>query len=418
MSNRGEPWRKFVQTFFLAEQPNGYFVLNDIFRFLKEETVESDEGEPEQSTTETELYSAPSLPEADSPLSSERPRSVSPTVDVQAPEPVQTASPTPSAAPAEEAVPAPESPIVEPHTNGHAEVEDDVPETLAPAAREKSPTPEPEPAPIVESPAPVPPPTPPPAVSPAPSQPPPAPVAPSQPALPPTPPAPKTWANLAATNSKKWGSAVAQESRGTSEAPAASSSSPGSGTQTPVSHHGPGARPQQQQQQQREPHPVYVAATNVSNPQCFVKVRSCCIATCDTTPSDVLQSVQENVTEMALRGTLTGRFGPIKDLDIVRSKACAFLEFTTVDAARRAIVASLPTAQGGEGGIRVDIGEGQQMRIMVETRKERGERPVSRPRGGAPVNGDMRGGGGGGFRGRGGQGRGGGGGGGRGIGTK
>ncbi|KAJ2927995.1 hypothetical protein H1R20_g9097, partial [Candolleomyces eurysporus] len=40
MSNRNEPWRKFVQTFFLAEQPNGYFVLNDIFRFLKEESVE------------------------------------------------------------------------------------------------------------------------------------------------------------------------------------------------------------------------------------------------------------------------------------------------------------------------------------------------------------------------------------------
>ena len=128
-----------------------------------------------------------------------------------------------------------------------------------------------------------------------------------------------------------------------------------------------------------------------------------------------LQSVQENVTEVALRNTLTGRFGPIKDLDIVRTKACAFLEFTSVDAARRAIVASLPPAQGGEGGIRVDIGEGQHMRIMVETRKERGERPVSRPRGGPPVNGDMRGGGGGGgggFRGRGGQGRG------RGIGTK
>ncbi len=412
MSNRGEPWRKFVQTFFLAEQPNGYFVLNDIFRFLKEESVESDESEPEQSATEVEQVSAPSLPEADSPLSPEPPQSVSPTVDVQAPEPVQTASPSPSAAPAEEAVPAPESPVAEPHTNGHAETEHEVPETLAPASPEKPPTPEPEPAPTVESPAPVASPAPPPAASPAPSQPP-APVAPSQPALPPAPAAPKTWANLAAANSKKWGSAVAQESRGTSEAPAASSSSPGSGTQTPVSHHGPGARPQQQQQ--RDSHPAYLAATNVSNPQCFVKVRSRCIATCDITPSDVfLQSVQESVTEMALRNTLTTRFGPIKDLDIVRNKACAFLEFTTVDAARRAIAASLPTAQGGEGGIRIDIGEGQQMRIMVETRKERGERPVSRPRGGAPVNGDMRGGGGGGgFRGRGGPGRGG-----RGIGTK
>jgi hypothetical protein len=90
----------------------------------------------------------------------------------------------------------------------------------------------------------------------------------------------------------------------------------------------------------------------------------------------------------------------------VRSKACAFLEFTTVEAARRAIAVSLPVAQGGEGGIRIDVSEGQQMRITVETRKERGERPVSRPRGGGPGSangGDLRGGG---FRGRGGPGRG------------
>ena len=289
MSNRGEPWRKFVQTFFLAEQPNGYFVLNDIFRFLKEESVESDEGELEQSTIEAEQVSAPSLPEADPPLS---PQSVSPTlVDVQAPEPVQTASPIPSAAPAEEASPAPESPVAEPHANGHADTEHEVPEILAPAPREKSPTPEPESSPTVESPAPAASPAPPPAASPVPSQPP-APVAPSQPAQPPAPPVPKTWANLAAANLKKWGSAVAQESRGTSEAPAASSSSPGSGTQTPVSHHGPGSRPQQQQQQ-REPHPAYVAATSVANPQCFVKVRSRYILTCDMMPRRFTERARE-----------------------------------------------------------------------------------------------------------------------------
>lgn len=120
--------------------------------------------------------------------------------------------------------------------------------------------------------------------------------------------------------------------------------------------------------------------------------------------------MQENVTEAALRNALTTRFGPIKELDLVRNKACAFLEFGSVEAARRAIVASLPASQGGEGGIRIDVGDGQQMRITIETRKERGERPVSRPRGGAPVNSDMRGGS---FRGRGGgPGRG------RGIGTK
>lgn len=31
--------RKFVQTFFLAPQEKGYFVLNDIFHFLDEEPV-------------------------------------------------------------------------------------------------------------------------------------------------------------------------------------------------------------------------------------------------------------------------------------------------------------------------------------------------------------------------------------------
>lgn len=46
-----------------------------------------------------------------------------------------------------------------------------------------------------------------------------------------------------------------------------------------------------------------------------------------------------------------------------------------------------------------DVG---QVRISVETKKERGDRPPTRPRGGAPpVNGDGRGSPGGGFRGRG-----------------
>ena len=37
MSNKSAPHRKFVQTFILAEQPNGYFVLNDIFRYINDE---------------------------------------------------------------------------------------------------------------------------------------------------------------------------------------------------------------------------------------------------------------------------------------------------------------------------------------------------------------------------------------------
>lgn len=48
MSNKSEPHHKFVQTFVLAEQPNGYFVLNDIFRYLKDEEDEIVEDEQTQ----------------------------------------------------------------------------------------------------------------------------------------------------------------------------------------------------------------------------------------------------------------------------------------------------------------------------------------------------------------------------------
>lgn len=121
---------------------------------------------------------------------------------------------------------------------------------------------------------------------------------------------------------------------------------------------------------------------------------------------------------------LVNRFGPVKELEIVRNKACAFLEFQNLDSAKRAIMASLSQNQGGDGGVWVDVGgETGQGRITIETRKERGERPPTRPRGGAPPQGQgegrpqgqgVNGGSGegrgqGGYRARGGGGRGGGG---------
>ncbi|KAI9281475.1 hypothetical protein BY458DRAFT_468978 [Sporodiniella umbellata] len=56
MCNQTNASQKFSQTFFLATQPNGYYVLNDIFRFLKDEVnidyyhceeEESDEAVPQ-----------------------------------------------------------------------------------------------------------------------------------------------------------------------------------------------------------------------------------------------------------------------------------------------------------------------------------------------------------------------------------
>ncbi|CAG8484841.1 9234_t:CDS:10 [Acaulospora colombiana] len=58
MSNRSESSRKFAQTFFLAEQPNGYYVMNDIIRFLKEDDEVDEEGD------EIETETRPTIEEA------------------------------------------------------------------------------------------------------------------------------------------------------------------------------------------------------------------------------------------------------------------------------------------------------------------------------------------------------------------
>ncbi|KAI0806164.1 hypothetical protein BC629DRAFT_1485709 [Irpex lacteus] len=363
MSNKGEPWRKFVQTFFLAEQPNGYFVLNDIFRFLKEDAVDDEPTQDEPSVQDAptqEFGTTGSFP----PPAASQPE----------PEPVPTPSPAPVAAPEPQPEPTP-SPAAEQQVNGVHEPEAEPAATPAPVPTESEPAVS---EPAAPSPAPS---TPAPAAqaSPAPhaapvAQPPAAqpPVASAPAAAPaaPTPTAPpvrKTWANLAAAGSQKWGANVA-EAKGVSEAPASTSSPAPAGTsQSPA--------PRQPQNQ----HPAYTAALNVTTAQCFVK------------------GVVETVSEAALKNTLTQRFGPIKEVEIVRSKACAFLEFNTVESAKRAIIASLPGNAGGEGGIRIGeaSADGPPARISVETRKERSERGPPR---GPPLNGDR---GRGGFRGRG-----------------
>ena len=61
MSNNSNPHEKFAQTFVLAEQPNGYFVLNDIFRYLD---MGEEEPAEEQPTDEEPEGQASVVPEA------------------------------------------------------------------------------------------------------------------------------------------------------------------------------------------------------------------------------------------------------------------------------------------------------------------------------------------------------------------
>jgi hypothetical protein len=290
LSNRGEPWRKFVQTFFLAEQPNGYFVLNDIFRFLKEETAEEEVGEgtaveltdltvaaPE--TTPTPAQAAP-VPE---PIKEPTPP---PTPVVTVPAPAIEEAPTTDSTEPQAVTPEIETPasiITVPETNGINAPES---EKSSPILVEKPLTPAPtspqqpqqqQQAPIVvpvlsvpQPPASVPavPPTTAnntPALHPSQSQ------APGPAAAPAAPVAPRSWASLAASNSKKWGPTVAAESRGTTEVP---SPGPSSGTQTPQTGGQPpaGGRPPQSSQGRPDHHTSYVPPQSITTPQCFVKV--------------------------------------------------------------------------------------------------------------------------------------------------
>ena len=99
--------RKFSQTFFLAEQPQGYFVLNDIFRFLKEDYDVTD-------------YDHESMPEAKEP--------VAPVVDnAPAPAPVEAKTPK------KEVKPAPVAEAPKPEANGSKSLwADEVPTVSAP----------------------------------------------------------------------------------------------------------------------------------------------------------------------------------------------------------------------------------------------------------------------------------------------
>ena len=65
MSNKSAPSKKFVQTFVLTPQTNGYYVLNDIFRYLNDEEDEIIEDEPAQEPTQVEEASAPPPPATD-----------------------------------------------------------------------------------------------------------------------------------------------------------------------------------------------------------------------------------------------------------------------------------------------------------------------------------------------------------------
>ncbi|KAF9570054.1 hypothetical protein EC968_002316 [Mortierella alpina] len=324
MSNRGGPSQKFVQTFFLAEQPRGYYVLNDIFRYLKEDAeleVEAEvEAVEEEPSPEYKIEAEPiaavtatdTVPEVAAVAVEEIVAVAVATVEVSTPE---AAEPVPEhkvdvveekkAAPAaEEKKPAEKKAEHKKHDR-KAEKKDshkreakkeaetsEKPKTPEPSKKQSggaaasSPAPE-STAEVVETPAPAP------VVAPVP--------------VPAEPPKPKTWANLAANNSNQWGShASAAKGSSVNVTPVATPK-----PQTPVPAQQQNAKPLD-----RKPN----TTSNTREEMLFIYVKN----------------ITEKMPLDQLREAF-GKFGTVKNIELTHKKNCAYVEFTTVEAVQAAL---------------------------------------------------------------------------------
>ncbi|KAL8950896.1 MAG: hypothetical protein Q9222_003092 [Ikaeria aurantiellina] len=379
MSNKAAPHRKFVQTFVLAEQPNGYFVLNDIFRYIEdeEEDFESEEPPATQAAGTEELPAT--LTSSDNPVEQRRDaeevdhklQAQLETTEEAAPEEPTSEAPATNGTAVE--APAENEKEDEPATT--ASITDEQNETV-PGSAEKSlqeeAAVEPE-KPKDPDPTPV-------ASPPKPSQ-----AAPTQaqtPAAPPKPAAPKTWANLVAAN-RVAPPAVPSPAPSASPAPSQPKNAPTPSTQS--TNAAPATPDDGQPRGQQSGNAGWQTAGPDSNRR-QARGQSISGNTDRETIHGYVKNVTDKVDASILKGTLN-QFGKLAYFDVSRQKNCAFVEFETLDGYNAAVAAN-PHSIGGE-------------QIFVEER-----RPRPAGYGGFNPRGGMRGGRGGADNRAGGQGRG------------
>ncbi|KAI9591686.1 hypothetical protein BDF19DRAFT_454287 [Syncephalis fuscata] len=307
MCNKEGPSQKFAQTFFLAEQPNGYFVLNDIFRFLKDDVGAEYELSDESAVT---LNVAAPVEET-----------------VAAIEPVEVVA-SPAPAPVEVAVV--EAPVAEPVVAVPAKKPESAPRAAAAPEQTKpngvkSTTPAVQPEAVIDSGKA--------AVNRASS----APAAPATTAKVETPTAStpqstvKSWANLAAVNSTRWGT-QASEIRGTSvvmpankgtgstaAASTASSTTAPTTTTTAATTSAGNAQP-----------------TSTPPPHAHGGPRNR-FPSRDEAAVVYVKGISERINTDTLKTFLTESIGPVKTIDHISAKNCAFVEFANVELAKTAI---------------------------------------------------------------------------------
>ncbi|KAF9290782.1 hypothetical protein BGZ68_006016 [Mortierella alpina] len=298
MSNRGGIAQQFVQTFFLAEQPQGYYVLNDIFRFLKDDIVEDEEQEvAEEASTE---------PPSEQPVATmETKAETAPIEAVPALEPTvaqvptkavtqekhQAHASTPSAA-------VDDKKTADKKADKKTDRKSEAKETKKTEAKKEA-----EPVDNVTEPV----------KAEAASAPTPAPVAAAAPVedastVPAGPPKPKTWANLAAVNSNHWG-AQASATKGAS-VPA----------------------PQPAPKAQTKPHTAGQSqgqGQQVKTPGIRANGR-------EEYHSIYIKNVTERMSLDMLRESFS-KFGKVTHLEYTHKRNCAFLDFSTPDAMNAAL---------------------------------------------------------------------------------
>ncbi|KAF2007256.1 hypothetical protein P154DRAFT_116313 [Amniculicola lignicola CBS 123094] len=344
ISNKGQPHRRFVQTFVLAEQTNGYFVLNDIFRYMAEDPEEEEEDLQQDPAAEADAVQEPAsvaavpedqpAPEAVAATNEDQLNKVNEKLEEAAKEEdVEEAAPAdvngtpiPEATEIAEAEDTPAAAVSATEEASGEDAEKDVEEAIAEPEKPKEPAPTPVPAPSKPTRA-------------------------ATPSAPPKPAAPRTWASLAASAHKVATPQVPAPA--TPQAPAQAKST--TAAQTPSQ---PAAAPSTQgSAPAREPSPAgsqteasgWQTATGHKKEQSRVQIQA------PTTDGDnkraYIKNVYSQVEEPALRSLLI-KYGEIEYLDISRQKNCAFVDFKTLSGFQAAVKANPHTVNGIE--IRVE----------------------------------------------------------------
>ncbi|KAI1948652.1 hypothetical protein LOZ12_006031 [Ophidiomyces ophidiicola] len=331
LSNKNEPARKFVQTFVLAEQRNGYYVLNDVIRFLVDDDEEEEEEEIADEQTAQETVVADTQVE---PAKEDAPppkiESQSKDVEAKAPEAEDPALLPLGLEP--KTISAPVQVAATPQT---------VPVSVD--ALQKETPKEPEPTPVASSPKPVTP-------------------AVEKENVPPAKPTSMTWASIASSNTSK--SAATAAATAAAVVPVATLVAVPNPAPAPQPKAAP-APAEPAPTTNGETAPSQTSSSSGSEWQTAGRGR-------DDNTLGYIKSVNDKVDAAHLKQTLQ-RFGKLKYFDVNRHRGCAFIEFADA-AGYKAAVAANPHQIGTE-------------RIVVEERRRTnnysGNTPFGAGRGGA-----------------------------------